>query len=88
MEQHRHFPRSVCSPKAIPCFLAFGFHEVEWRQTAALYACPSPTGCEGDLDRIFALAQAGVTLPADIRLPVFIRDLEEQWLTKTPYLGM
>ena len=22
------------------------------------------------------------------QLPVFIRDLEDQWLTKTPYLGM
>ena len=32
----------VCSLKALPCFLDYGFHEAEW-QAAALYACASRT---------------------------------------------
>jgi hypothetical protein len=56
----------VCSPKAIPYFLDCGFHEVEWHDSSRAVRLLKPDGCEGDLNRIVALAQAGVTLLADI----------------------
>ena len=68
MEQYTPaFPiEVVCSPKVIPCFLAFGFHEVERHDSGGAVRLHKPDGCEGDLDRIVALAQAGVTLLADV----------------------
>jgi hypothetical protein len=79
MEQYTPaFPiEVVCSPKAIPCFLAFGFHEVEWhdsRRAVRLHKSDGPDGCDGDLDRIVALAQAGVTLLADVEGDFLIVD--------------
>jgi hypothetical protein len=64
----------VCSPKAIPCFLAFGFREVEWHASRRAVRLHKPDGCEGDLDRIVALAQAGVTLLADVEGDFLIVD--------------
>ena len=56
MEQYTPaFPiEVVCSPKAIPCFLAFGFNEVEWHDSRRAVRLHKPDGCEGDLDRIVA----------------------------------
>jgi hypothetical protein len=76
MEQYTQaFPiEVVCSPKAIPCFLAFGFHEVEWHDSGRAVRLHKPDACEGDLDRIVALAQAGVTFLADIEGDFLIVD--------------
>ena len=63
MEQYTPaFPiEVVCSPKAIPCLLNCGFHEVERHDSGGAVRLHKADGCEGDLDRIVALAQAGVT---------------------------
>jgi hypothetical protein len=76
MEQYTPaFPiEVVCSPKAISCFLAFGFHEVERHDSGGAVRLHKPDGCEGDLDRIVALAQAGVTLLADVEGDFLIVD--------------
>ena len=65
MEQYTPaFPiEVVCSPKAILCFLAFGFHEVERHDSGGTVRLHKPDGSEGDLDRIVALAQATFTPP-------------------------
>ena len=65
MEQYTPaFPiEVVCSPKAITCFLDCGFHEVEWHDSRRAVRLHKPDGCEGDLDRIVALAQATFTPP-------------------------
>jgi hypothetical protein len=76
MEQYTPaFPiEVVCSPKALPCFLDCGFHEVERHDSGGAVRLHKPDGCEGDLDRIVALAQAGVTLLADVEGDFLIVD--------------
>jgi hypothetical protein len=76
MEQYTPaFPiEVVCSPKAIACFLDCGFHEVERHDSGGAVRLHKPDGCEGDLDRIVALAQAGVTLLADVEGDFLIVD--------------
>lgn len=64
----------VCSPKAIHCFLDCGFHEVERHDNGGAVRLHKPDGCEGDLDRIVALAQASVTLLADVEGDFLIVD--------------